>query len=1232
MTRRPHRGALLALALAGLLAAGATPAITSAAPSAGTSTGTAAASPATADTDKDGLTDSFETGQSHTNPNKKDSDGDGLSDAVEDPDGDLLSNLGEQRFKTDPLDADTNHNGTNDGLEDSDHDGVSNAREQDRRPIPAGLTPSLAKAPDDEPVTYSNGCHSGASDPKIHPCAYGATGSSKTVVLFGDSHAAQWLPALIAAGKAAGWKVISLTKSGCPAIDFTSKNSQVFPSCAPWRASAIAWIKDKKPRAVIIGSANGYRLKDPATGKAITGEARKAPFADALRRTLERLPAGPAYGVLADTPRPAHDVPACLRQNPKNLAACGMTRKGSMKPSWDALFRSIVLDAAHHPPMSWMDLQDAVCPYDPCPVVNGNVLIWRDDSHLSATGSAALGPTMRAAVQAVLDEHPAAAPAGAADPDGGAGPAAAELAPHAATTPAALALGAGRSAFVAAMALAQPTGTSSGRGASTSPFARAGQAAPLDTDSDGLPDDWETTYGLSPTKADTDGDGVADPAEDEDHDDLSNLGEWRFGTSPLLADSDEPPDGVLDGREDANGDGIDNAHAQDRRPLPAGVRPTIAKAQADYAAMIGSRCQTGADITTPVRCSYGDLAGDRTIVLFGDSHASMWQPALQLAGRLAGWRIVTLTKSGCPAVDLAASWTSVRTSCAPWRRAAETWLRAHPPAMVILVSARRYDLKGRSGHLLSGAAERDAWAAALARTLAAMPKGPRLLVLGDVIRPRLRVPDCLARVRLMSACTTTRARGTKAGWDAAEMTVATDHAAFWTTLGDLVCPYDPCPVVNGHTMVWRDDSHITATLSRRLGLSMRAIVQWAFDQPAAARARGRVRGPRVAAHPLEAPAARTSRDTDGDGLRDAWEVRYGLDPRSRDSDHDGLHDPSEDLDDDGLGNLGEQRAHTDPLVADTDHDGRSDAKEDSDGDGVSNQIAQDRYRVPADLRPTVRAAPNDMPLMAARGCQTGANDTDLHPCVWGDRTSSTTVVLVGDSHATQWMPAFDRAGDQRGYRVIVLSKSGCPAPDITAENATVRASCAPWRAAVEDWLRQHPPSLIVLIAAQQYVLFDADGRRLEPPASGIAWGEAYARTLARMPAGVRVVVLGEDIKPRKLVPECLSRQTLVSRCTFWRHDGIKPGRAEAEQAAASAAGVQWDTLAWQVCPYDPCPVISDGILMWRDRSHITKTFSRALWPSAAAVVARGLAADPPPTTLRPRHRTRPRAHRAGIGH
>jgi len=85
-----------------------------------------------------------------------------------------------------------------------------------------------------------------------------------------------------------------------------------------------------------------------------------------------------------------------------------------------------------------------------------------------------------------------------------------------------------------------------------------------------------------------------------------------------------------------------------------------------------------------------------------------------------------------------------------------------------------------------------------------------------------------------------------------------------------------------------------------------------------------------------------SADEDGDGLPNAYELRYGLDP----FDDTGRDGASGDPDADGLTNIEEFNIGTDPAKADTDGDGLSDAEEDSNRNGMldpgeTNPLAAD---------------------------------------------------------------------------------------------------------------------------------------------------------------------------------------------------------------------------------------------------------------------------------------------------
>jgi hypothetical protein len=77
-----------------------------------------------ADTDRDGLPNTWERTWSRTDPSRADSDRDGTPDGAEDPDADGLTNRQEYVYHYDPRRADTDGDGVRDGRDDDDHDGL----------------------------------------------------------------------------------------------------------------------------------------------------------------------------------------------------------------------------------------------------------------------------------------------------------------------------------------------------------------------------------------------------------------------------------------------------------------------------------------------------------------------------------------------------------------------------------------------------------------------------------------------------------------------------------------------------------------------------------------------------------------------------------------------------------------------------------------------------------------------------------------------------------------------------------------------------------------------------------------------------------------------------------------------------------------------------------------------------------------------------------------------------
>ena len=343
----------------------------------------------------------------------------------------------------------------------------------------------------------------------------------------------------------------------------------------------------------------------------------------------------------------------------------------------------------------------------------------------------------------------------------------------------------------------------------------------------------------SANSPDSDGDGVFDPAEDSDGDRLSDRGEQRFGSLPGARDSDG--DGIPDGKEDADGDGRSNAVEQDHRPVPAHLRPTLAAAPTDFSPY-KSDCQATHGSAAVVTCSYGPADSPVDLVLMGDSHAMQLTAPIKTVAEENGWRLTTLVKKACPPVlgvhNRAQRWVDDGASCRTWRRAALDWLEARSPDHIIVAHSDAYAISTFDGQRIKGVhARAKAWRDGMKRTLSRMPRSAQVLVLGDIPYNRVNPVACLRKhPNNISKCVTSRRPLHKRTIENAIEAGAKARGARFRRFYSKVCSYDPCPIIQGDILVYRDRGHLTATFADRLTPTFRKMLTTIIS-PAPARRR-----------------------------------------------------------------------------------------------------------------------------------------------------------------------------------------------------------------------------------------------------------------------------------------------------------------------------------------------------------------------------------------------------------
>jgi peptidoglycan/LPS O-acetylase OafA/YrhL len=261
----------------------------------------------------------------------------------------------------------------------------------------ARVFPDPLHARADLPAVYGDGCHAPQTGATVLSCRYGDPGAQFTVALVGDSHAAQWTPAMQAVTAANGWRLMTYTKSACPflALDI-ARDGRPYTDCAAWNARLRERLLGPDRPDLLLVANSVYRPL--VRGRTLTGPAGDAVVVDAARRTWGGMAAaGVATVVLRDTPRAGRDIAECASAHPDRLTRCAVARAVALAPG-----RTQERAVAGLRGVRLVDLNDAICPTDPCAPVIGSVLVYRDGHHLTATYALSLAPRLRTALAATI--------------------------------------------------------------------------------------------------------------------------------------------------------------------------------------------------------------------------------------------------------------------------------------------------------------------------------------------------------------------------------------------------------------------------------------------------------------------------------------------------------------------------------------------------------------------------------------------------------------------------------------------------------------------------------------------------------------------------------------------------------------------------------------------------------------------------------------------------------------
>jgi peptidoglycan/LPS O-acetylase OafA/YrhL len=255
------------------------------------------------------------------------------------------------------------------------------------RSVPANLTPRLGNVFDDwGGPPYQ--CFPSTGQVTVPSCTFGDPKGTRTMVLYGDSHAAMWFVAFNDIAKWAHWKLVVLSKGFCPvdALPYGNPSGygrpgDVFEACDQWHRYATARINRIHPDLVVMTQ---EFTQDPAghAYSAAQWQRGLTVAVDGLTVPKDRIV------VLGNLPGVGHSGPACLARHPTSVERCWFPPVSALT-RYDGAERAAASDAGAR----YVSTTPWFCS-SICTAIIANFEVYYDPYHVTGTYATFLEGTL----------------------------------------------------------------------------------------------------------------------------------------------------------------------------------------------------------------------------------------------------------------------------------------------------------------------------------------------------------------------------------------------------------------------------------------------------------------------------------------------------------------------------------------------------------------------------------------------------------------------------------------------------------------------------------------------------------------------------------------------------------------------------------------------------------------------------------------------------------------------
>jgi peptidoglycan/LPS O-acetylase OafA/YrhL len=222
------------------------------------------------------------------------------------------------------------------------------------------------------------------------------------------------------------------------------------------------------------------------------------------------------------------------------------------------------------------------------------------------------------------------------------------------------------------------------------------------------------------------------------------------------------------------------------------------------------------------------------------------------------------------------------------------------------------------------------------------------------------------------------------------------------------------------------------------------------------------------------------------------------------------------------------------------------------------------------------------------GLCTGDNvptDPLLEGCLQNDEPEVVTkeIVVLGDSHAQQYMAALGPIAKQRGWEVVTLLKGSCR---FGAESPERTDECNEFNKASAAYVMEHKPDAVFTVASLTHVT-----EPFETEVPGYLEGIQPFTD-----AGIDVVGVRDNPRFSINMPECVQKKGPDSPdCNAPLEESLAAS-SPLDDYIGKIDRLHLMDMSDFICEQGTCPAVVGNVYVYKDDNHLTKTYVQSMIP------------------------------------